>query len=145
MFVSRRDDVDAFTTLDGSTIREVVGPAWTPAENQSLAEATIPAGTGTIAHVHHRSEELYLLRAGEATMWLGEERRRVRAGDCVVIPPGVPHRIAADEARDVVLWCCCAPAYSDADTELLEERSGRGPLPASGAAASRADGPAPGT
>lgn len=43
----------------------------------------------------------------------------VGPGDCVVIPPGAPHKLwAADE--DLVLLCACAPPYSDDDTELLE-------------------------
>ena len=42
MHLSKLDDLEPFTTLDGSTIREIAGPAWTPARNQSLAEATVP-------------------------------------------------------------------------------------------------------
>jgi mannose-6-phosphate isomerase-like protein (cupin superfamily) len=53
-------------------------------------------------------------------MRLGDEERLVQAGDCVVIPPGVPHKLWADEQESLVLLCCCAPAYSDADTVLLE-------------------------
>ena len=44
MHLSKLDQLEPFTTLDGSTIREIVGPAWTPARNQSLAEATVPVG-----------------------------------------------------------------------------------------------------
>ena len=44
MHLSKLDDLEPFTTLDGSTIREIAGPAWTPARNQSLAEATVPVG-----------------------------------------------------------------------------------------------------
>ena len=35
------DTLDSFTTLDGSQIRELAGPAWTPARHQSLAEARV--------------------------------------------------------------------------------------------------------
>src|SRR3712207_6870995 len=47
-----RSEVESFTTLDGSTIREVAGPAWTAARNQSLAEATVPPGTSTRSEEH---------------------------------------------------------------------------------------------
>jgi mannose-6-phosphate isomerase-like protein (cupin superfamily) len=45
----------------------------------------------------------------------------VRAGDCVVIPPGVAHKLWSDDREPLMLLCCCAPAYSHADTELLED------------------------
>jgi len=54
-------------------------------------------------------------------MQLGEEDAEVASGDCVVIPPGTPHKLWNDSTSEsLVLLCCCAPAYSDEDTELLE-------------------------
>ena len=64
MHLSKLDDLEPFTTLDGSTIREIAGPAWTPARNQSLAEATVPVGGRTVAHYHRVTEELYFFTAG---------------------------------------------------------------------------------
>jgi mannose-6-phosphate isomerase-like protein (cupin superfamily) len=122
MHLSRLDELEPFTTLDGSTIREIAGPAWTPARNQSLAEATVPAGGRTIAHLHRSSEELYFFTAGEGRMRLGDEERDVAAGDCVVIPPGAVHELRNTGDGPLVLLCCCAPAYSDADTVLVGER-----------------------
>ncbi len=118
MHVANLDDCAAFTTLDGSIIREVCGPAWTPARNQSLAEATVPAATQTIAHYHVHSEELYFFTAGVGRLRVGDETRVVRPGDCAVIPPGVEHQLWADSSGPLVLLCCCAPAYSDDDTVL---------------------------
>ena len=120
MHLSRLDELESFTTLDGSTIREIAGPAWTPARNQSLAEATVPAGGATVAHFHREAEELYFFTAGRGRMRLGEEERDVAAGDCVVIPPGAVHRLRNTGKDPLVLLCCCAPAYSHDDTELLE-------------------------
>ena len=111
----------SFITADGSSIRELAGVPSGNSANQSLAEAVVPPGGTTIAHYHHRTEEIYLFTAGSGRMVLGEEERAVQAGDCVVIPPGVPHKLWADEAEPLVLLCCCAPAYSDEDTVLLEE------------------------
>lgn len=111
----------AFTTLDGSSIRELVGTAAGNASHQSLAEAVVPPGTATIAHLHRRSEEIYLFTNGSGRVRLGEEERPIQAGDCVVIPPGTPHKLWADEPDPLVLLCCCAPAYSHEDTVLLED------------------------
>ena len=120
MQIANLDSVAAFTTLDGSTIREVAGPAWTAARNQSLAEATVPPGLDTAAHYHRTTEELYFFTAGAGRMRLGDEERDVRAGDCVVIPPGVEHKLLNPGAEPLVLLCCCAPPYSDADTVITE-------------------------
>jgi mannose-6-phosphate isomerase-like protein (cupin superfamily) len=112
------DELDAFITLDGSSIRELAGPAWTPARNQSLAEATLPAGGETAEHHHPRSEELYYFVAGAGRMRLGDDSCDVRVGDCVVIPPGVPHKLWNPGPEPLVLLCCCSPAYSDDDTVM---------------------------
>jgi mannose-6-phosphate isomerase-like protein (cupin superfamily) len=112
------DDLKAFTTLDGSQIRELAGPAWTKARNQSLAEATVAPGDETAEHYHPRTEELYYFVAGAGRMRLGEEESEVVAGDCVVIAPGLPHKVWNPGAEPLVLLCCCAPAYSDDDTVM---------------------------
>ena len=120
MQVANLSEVESFTTLDGSTIREVAGPAWTAARNQSLAEATVPPGTATFEHLHRTSEEIYYFTSGTGRMRLGEEEREVGAGDCVVIPPGTPHKLWSTGADPLVLLCACAPPYSHEDTVLLE-------------------------
>ena len=121
MHVANIAEVESFTTLDGSTIREVAGPAWTAAENQSLAEATVPAGRETFEHLHRTSEEIYYFTAGAGRMRLGTEEREIGTGDCVVIPPGVEHKLWNAAEEPLVLLCCCAPAYRDDDTVIPEE------------------------
>ena len=122
MDIIRREQRDPFITADGSSIRELAGIPSGNAENQSLAEAVVPAGGETIAHLHRRSEEIYLFTHGSGRMRLGDEQRAVRAGDCIVIAPGTAHKLWADSDEPLVLLCCCAPAYSHADTVLLEDR-----------------------
>ncbi len=121
MEIGNLADAEAFTTLDGSTIREVAGRLALPARNQSLAEATVPPGAATVAHYHRTSEELYFFTAGAGRLRIGDEERDVRPGDCAVIPPGAEHRLVNPGDEPLVLLCCCAPAYSDEDTVLTEE------------------------
>jgi mannose-6-phosphate isomerase-like protein (cupin superfamily) len=116
--ISRLDDAEPFVTLDGSTIREIAHPSATAARNQSLAEATVPVGGATAAHLHRRAEELYFFTSGSGRMRLGDAERDVTAGDCVVIPPGTEHALVNTGDEPLVLLCCCAPAYSDGDTVL---------------------------
>ena len=120
MHVANIAEAEAFTTLDGSTIREVAGRVALPAANQSLAEAVVPPGGATTAHYHRVTEELYFFTAGEGRLRIGDEERDVRAGDCAVIPPGAEHKLFNTADEPLVLLCCCAPAYSHEDTVLTE-------------------------
>jgi mannose-6-phosphate isomerase-like protein (cupin superfamily) len=118
MLKANLDELEAFITKDGSGIRELAGPAWTPARNQSLAEAVVPPGGETAEHYHPKTEELYYFTAGAGRMRLGEAEADVRAGDCVVIPPETVHKLWNPGPEPLVLLCCCAPAYSDDDTVM---------------------------
>lgn len=121
---SSLDALVGFTTLDGSTIREIAGlggGAAAPARAQSLAEATVPVGGRTIAHLHRTTEELYFFTAGRGELRLGDERAPVAAGDCVVIAPGTVHQLVCTGDEPLVLLCCCSPPYADADTVLVDE------------------------
>jgi mannose-6-phosphate isomerase-like protein (cupin superfamily) len=113
-------DLPRYVTKDGSTIRELMHPGVHDNRNQSLAEAIIAPRTRTVMHRHRASEELYHITQGAGRMTLGEETLDVVPGDTVVIPPGTPHCIENTGAVDLKILCCCAPAYSHADTELLE-------------------------
>lgn len=112
------EDLTSFITADGSSIRELAGPAWTKVRNQSLAEATVPPGGETAEHYHPKAEELYYFVAGAGRMRLGDQEAAVAVGDCVVIAPGTPHKLWNAGPEPLVLLCCCAPAYSDDDTVL---------------------------
>lgn len=121
MLLGNLDDARPFTTLDGSTIREVAGPVSLPTQHQSLAEASVPPGGRTTLHLHRTSEELYFFTGGSGRIRVDDEERPVRAGDCVVLPPGTPHKLFNDSSDvPLTLLCCCAPPYSDEDTDLLE-------------------------
>jgi mannose-6-phosphate isomerase-like protein (cupin superfamily) len=116
--VANLGDLEPFVTKDGSAIRELAGPVSLPARRQSLAEATVPVGGRTEEHYHRITEELYLFTSGMGRMRLDGEEREVRAGDCVVIPPGAPHSLVNTGDEPLVLLCCCAPAYTHDDTVL---------------------------
>jgi len=112
--------IQPFTTLDGSEIREWAGRVSAPAQNQSLAEATIPVGGATTEHRHHATEELYLVSAGRGRLVIDGEERVIEPGDCALIPPGARHKLFNIGAEPLRVVCACAPAYSDEDTQLLE-------------------------
>lgn len=111
--------VAPYFTKDGSEIRELMHPAVHGNRAQSLAEARVFPGKATRLHRHLQTEELYHILEGKGLMRLGQEEFSVVPGDTVCIPPGTPHCIAA-EGGPLRLLCCCTPAYSHEDTELLD-------------------------
>ena len=115
MIVRSLAEAEAFTTADGSTIRELLGIPTAPVQNQSLAEASLAPGQSTQRHYHAESEEIYYVVEGSGEMELDGERRPVAVGDAVLIPPGARHQIRAD-AEGLRFLCCCAPAYRHEDT-----------------------------
>ena len=114
MEVRHIDAQPPFTTKDGSTIRSILDRANAPVANQSLAEATLPAGAATDRHYHKSSEEFYFLLEGRGTMEIDGETREVAPGDAILIPPGAWHQIRAIEPLRFL--CCCAPPYAHDDT-----------------------------
>jgi len=117
---TRYSDVPAYVTKDGSEIRELLHPAHHGAHNQSLAEATVQAGGLTLLHQHHRTEEIYHVTAGRGRMTLGSDVFEVGSGDSILIRPGTPHCVEALGTESLRILCCCSPAYSNEDTELLD-------------------------
>jgi mannose-6-phosphate isomerase-like protein (cupin superfamily) len=119
MRIENLERVDAFKTKDGSEIRELAGIPTGNAVNQSLAEATVPAGGETEEHHHGVTEEIYLFTSGSGRMRLGDDESDVTVGDTVVIPPGVRHKLWNTGSEPLKLLCCCSPAYSHDDTFLV--------------------------
>ena len=54
----------------------------------------LPPGAKNFPLHSHTSEwEFYLIVSGTATMRTGRQRVKVRAGDCILNPPGEPHHL----------------------------------------------------
>ncbi len=115
----RYDEVESYITKDGSEIRELMHPGVHGNRAQSLAEATIPAGATTQLHRHANTEELYHVTSGRGRMTLGDELFTIEVGDTVCIAPGMAHCVEAMGDEPLKLLCCCSPAYSHEDTEIL--------------------------
>ena len=120
MDVKNLNEVSAFTTKDGSEIRELLAHRNSAIRNQSLAEARLPAGTSTQEHFHPRAEEIYYITHGTGKIRIEGETREVRAGDAIAIPPGRKHKLWNTGDETLRLLCCCAPAYEHNDTVITE-------------------------
>jgi len=114
------DRVPAFTTKDGSEIRELLAWRNSRIRNQTLAEARLPIGGSTMPHCHVQTEEIYYILEGQGQMRVGEETAAVGPGDAIAIPPGSPHQITNTGPRTLKFLCCCAPGYEHEDTVLVQ-------------------------
>jgi mannose-6-phosphate isomerase-like protein (cupin superfamily) len=114
------NEVAAFTTKDGSEIRELLAYRNSAIRHQSLAEARLPVGGATQEHYHSKCEEIYYLTHGTGKIRIENETRDVRAGDAIAIPPGLKHKIWNTGNETLRLLCCCAPAYEHSDTVITE-------------------------
>src|SRR5688572_14613315 len=110
--------VPAFTTKDGSEIRELLAHRNSCIRLQSLAEARLPPGAATTPHHHPRTEEIYYILEGRGRMQIAEELREVGPGDAIAIPPGARHQITNTGTEVLRFLCCCAPGYEHDDTVL---------------------------
>jgi mannose-6-phosphate isomerase-like protein (cupin superfamily) len=116
MEIRALDRATPFTTADGSTIRSLLDRTTAPVQQQSLAEATIAAGSATTRHYHRIAEEFYFLLEGSGQMEIDGDRARIGAGDAVLIPAGSWHQITADHDAAIRMLCCCSPPYTHEDT-----------------------------
>ncbi len=76
----------------------------------TLARVILAAGAVVPDH-HHDSEQIANVLSGRLRFVIGDEEREVMAGESVLIPGGVPHRIEALD--DSVVLDVFAPRRED--------------------------------
>ena len=103
MEIRNRADQTPFITKDGSTILSLLDRTNAPVANQSLAEATIPAGAETERHYHKLSEEFYYILQGSGVMEIdGGKRKSIPAMPSSSLPElgtrSTPRRTSSSSA-----------------------------------------------
>jgi quercetin dioxygenase-like cupin family protein len=78
------DDLDALTPMAGLEFRPVT------TDSVMTNFVTFEPDTPTPMH-HHVEQQIAIVLSGELHFTVGDETKVMRAGDCVVIPPHVPH------------------------------------------------------
>jgi mannose-6-phosphate isomerase-like protein (cupin superfamily) len=118
---TRRADVEAFVTKDGSVVRELMHPNVHGNSNTSVAECIVAPGQTTLLHKHHKSEEIYHITAGSGLMELGGRQFMVQAGDTVCIDPGSEHGITNNSSgsTELKIIAVSSPPYQHSDTEVV--------------------------
>ncbi len=111
---------EAYVTLDGSWVRELVRPERGGPRNVSLAEAVLQPGERTRPHSHRLSDEVYYVLGGEGVVMLGANSYAVEPGSCLLLPAGRLHSARCTGQEALRLLCICAPPYTHEQTDLAD-------------------------
>lgn len=108
-------------TPTGEIIYELVGlHGEVKNERHSVAQITLPPGTGAAKHYHPEAEESYTILSGSAEMISGDEQATLKAGDCVVVKANTLHKIWNASDKEVVFIATCIPAWEEGNSVYLE-------------------------
>ena len=94
-------------------------------ESIMLFEEALPAGTASLFHLHHDSDEVAWVLAGEFTFKIGDEVTVGGPGTCAFMPRNVPHawkNTGGETGRVLFLY---TPATAGGYIEALSEQRHR--------------------
>ncbi len=80
------------------------------ARNFSMGYVTLEPEGGQVPWHNQEQEEVYFILEGTAEMCLGEERRALRTGQAVYIPPRVYHQLTNIGGAPCRMLYCYGPA-----------------------------------
>lgn len=118
MPVKHTSEVEAKNVAAGkdTTIQVLISSQEGP--NFALRKFSMQKGGGMPRHTNTVEHEQYVLR-GEATITIGDETHRVRAGDVVFIPEGAVHSYE-NTGEEPFEFLCIVPNREDRITILDE-------------------------
>ena len=97
----RRDVGAQASATDFGSVHWVVREGDPPGAETTIGLATFDAGKSNAEHTHPNCEEVVYILDGEVEHTLGSERTTLRAGDLIVVPRNVPHRLINTSAAAV--------------------------------------------
>jgi len=112
-YVNRISELPAkqFSNYDGAIVlRSVVRPELGGTRDLSINAVEIPANMGTPLHVHHRSEEAWVVTAGSGELRVDGGTYAFGAGDVLYVPPGVEHQLVARGDKPLTYIAITVPA-----------------------------------
>lgn len=119
MIVKNPRDCSYSRVLDGTLLCELLHPQREGLKmNFSLAHAILKPGEASLPHRLKKSTEVYYIIEGEAIMHINDERRRVKAGDAIFIPPKAVQYIRNIGDSILSFLCIVSPPWQKEDEEL---------------------------
>ena len=81
-------------------------------EQLSIARARVEPGVSTAFHSVRDTAERYVVLEGQGEVEIGKKSPEpVRAGDVVLIPPGMSQRITNTGSEDLIFLAICTPRF----------------------------------
>jgi len=82
----------------------------TTERSQTAVMTLAPGGASSSEpNIHPKSDQVVLLVDGELTAEIGEETRRMRSGDIVIVPAGTPHKFTNSGKAEAKAFSTYAP------------------------------------
>jgi quercetin dioxygenase-like cupin family protein len=103
----RRSVGDAGEAMDFGSVHWAARSEDPPGAEMTFGLATWLAGKGNAEHFHPNCEEILFVLEGEVEHTLGDQRTILRAGDLIVVPRNVAHRVTnvgTAVARTVIVF-----------------------------------------
>lgn len=79
-------------------------------ESFCMGYVTLDPEGGQVPWHNQDQEEIYFIVKGEGEMCLGNEKKRVTAGQCVYIPPQEFHQLTNTGEEEMIMIYCYGPA-----------------------------------
>ena len=74
-------------------------------KNLVLSQTILHVNQNTNGHYHENQEEVYFFICGKGKMIVGDEEFEVKAGDIVLIPDGLFHKVYNTGESDLIFNC----------------------------------------
>jgi mannose-6-phosphate isomerase-like protein (cupin superfamily) len=121
MIVANVNATTAVTSASGTEVRALLDTTEKGQGRMSLAMETLRLGQHTDTHWHAHLEEIYYILTGRGRMEIGDEARKVQAGDAILIPINRAHCLYNSGDDDLVLLCATSPSWYPKDYHSVKE------------------------
>ncbi|MBZ4322250.1 cupin domain-containing protein [Streptomyces huiliensis] len=126
--VVRRADVEPITWGGEESARILLGAGDTGGL-YSYYEVSVPAGQGSVYHLHHHMDECFHVTEGEFEITVGDRVHPAPAGTVVYGPRGVAHAFRNTGADTGRMLCTATPGGIEAFFEDLRDLVASDPPP----------------
>ena len=82
-------------------------------DSLSVKQEKMPPGTSAQLHYHKRSEQLFYILSGMATMEIAGRKSIINANESIYIPPGAEHFIANNSKEELEFLVISTPNVQD--------------------------------
>jgi quercetin dioxygenase-like cupin family protein len=103
-YVRQADEHQRLAYTGGAELAIILDAAITGGQ-LTVIEAHSRRGDASPVHVHGNDDEAFLLLDGAMTVWVGDERHKLRPGGIAFLPRNIPHAVRCDIASRALVLC----------------------------------------